>query len=483
MKNITNLFVKKALAGLLSLIAIMSALSCQNNSIDEAVTDNDNAKEVALSQSSKIDGLKDYMCNQDAYQVANIFLSEKGTRASSKKISKITPYNDDQGNALFFAVDFAGNQGYVLVSATKKFFPIIAYSASGSFESTKGLSKEWTEGISKEISKAKTSSDKTINPEWIKYATFYPNDIETRASSNEITKWKNEIITEYKGKTDNPIVNNSNNCDSYNSEFMTLGGFEQRFSSHTSQELEKLIDFEMCDKLGFAKEDILCQVFYCEKSTVYGPHLKTTWDQFYPYNGAIKDGALGCVTIALGQFMNYYRIPSNKNWDAINKDGSTEQQLFLKEVGESVGINYNSSDRGATTREAINSLRNYGYRIKETFDLPGNSIFYNNPVICRGEPEDNPEGGHMWVIDGINVRNSFTIVDVYLPFKQDLVSYEVKEGDNPYYPCISKEINRLTFQYYHMNWGGALSWNIAGNYECDAAHETFKIDKEFIYKY
>ncbi len=466
----------------MTLIAIVSTFSCQNNSIDEVVKSNDNAKETALSQSTKIDGLKDNMCNQDAYKVANIFLSEKNTRASSKKISKITPYNDDQGNALFYAVDFADNQGYVLVSATKKFFPIIAYSASGSFESAKDLSKEWTESVSMEISKAKDSSDKKINPEWIKYATFYPNDIETRASSNEITKWKNEIIAEYKGRTDNPIVNNSNNCDSYNSEFMTLGGFEQQFSSYTSQELEKLIDFEMCDKLGFGKEDILCQVFYCEKSTVYGPHLKTTWDQFYPYNGAIEYGAMGCVTIALGQFMNYYRIPSNKNWDAINIDGSKEQQLFLKEVGESVGIDYNTSDRGASTKKAIISLKSYGYSIEESYDLQS-SILYNNPVICRGEPKDDPENGHMWVIDGINVRNSFTIVDVYLPFKQDLVSYEVKEGDNLYYPCISKEINRLTFQYYHMNWGGALSWNLGGNYTCDANSTTYDNKVKFIYKH
>lgn len=483
MKNTPFFFIKKSLAALLALIAIVAAFSCQNNSVDEIVNDNGNAKEAALSQSMKIDGLKENLSNQDAYKVANIFLSNKGTRAYSKKVSKIIPYNDEQGSPLFFAVDFADNQGYVLVSASKKFFPIIAYSSSGSFESAKGLSKEWTEGISKEISKVRDSSDKTINPEWIKYATFYPNDIETRASSTDIAKWKNEIISEYKGKTDNPTVNNFNNCDNYNSEFMTLNGFEQQFSSYDTQELEKLIDFEMCDKLGFTKEDILCQVFYCEKSTVYGPHLKTTWHQFYPYNGAIEEGAMGCVTIALGQFMNYYRMPSNKNWDAINKDGSTEQQLFLKEVGESVGIDYNTSDRGASTKKAIKSLENYGYRIKGTSELPSSSILYNDLIICRGEPKDKPEDGHMWVIDGINIKNNFTIVDVYLPCKQDLVSYEVKEGDNPYYPCISKEIDRMIFQYYHMNWGGALSWNIAGNYKCDANSTTYSNKVKFIYKY
>lgn len=318
METTTNLFIKKSMTALLALITIMSAFSCQNNSFDEVAKDNGNTEEVAPSQGMKIDGLADNMCSQDAYKVANIFLSSKSTRAYSKTISNVTPYNDAQGNPLFFAVDFADNQGYVLISATKKFFPVIAYSSQGSFESAKGLSKEWTEGISKEISTAKTSN-KTIHPEWIKYATFYPNDSETRASSNNINKWKNEIISEYRGKTDNPLVND---CDNYNSEFMTLGGFEQQFSSYHTQELEKLIDFKMCDKLGFTKDDILCQVFYCENSTVYGPHLKTTWDQFYPYNGAIKDGALGCVTIALGQFMNFYRMPSNKNWNAINKDGS-----------------------------------------------------------------------------------------------------------------------------------------------------------------
>ena len=58
MKNITNLFVKKALAGLVTLIAIVSTFSCQNNSIDEVVKSNDNAKETALSQSTKIDKVK-----------------------------------------------------------------------------------------------------------------------------------------------------------------------------------------------------------------------------------------------------------------------------------------------------------------------------------------------------------------------------------------------------------------------------------------
>ncbi len=479
MKNITNLFVKKSLATLLSLTTILTVFSCQNNSIDEVADNNVNTKETTLSQSMKIDGLADNMCNQDAYKVATIFLSNKGTRAYSKEVSNVTPYNDDQGKPLFFAVDFADNQGYVLVSATKKFFPIIAYSSHSSFESTKGLSKEWTEGISKEISKAKKSSNK-INPEWIKYATFYPNDSETRASSNNINKWKNEIISKYKGKTNNSLVNN---CDNYNSEFMTLGGFEQHISSYDTQELEKLIDFERCDKLGFTKDDILCQVFYCENSTVYGPHLKTTWDQFSPYNGAIKNGALGCVTIALGQFMNYYRMPSNKNWDAINKDSSTEQQLFLKEVGESVGIDYNTSDRGARTDIAIKSLKNYGYQIKSSRGIPNNNVFYNDLVICRGTAKEDSEDGHMWVIDGINVKNSFIIVDVYLPFKQDFVFYEVKEEDNPYYPCISREFNRLIFQYYHMNWGGDLSWNLAGDYKCDALSKTFCIDNFFIYKY
>ena len=192
---------------------------------------------------------------------------------------------------------------------------------------------------------------------------------------------------------------------------------------------------------------------------------------------------MGCVTIALGQFMNYYRIPSNKNWDAINKDGSTEQQLFLKEVGESVGIDYDTSDRDARTDIAVKSLKNYGYQIKGSRGFPSSNAFYNNLVLCRGTAKENSEDGHMWVIDGINIKNNFTIVEVYLPFKQDFVFDEVKEEDNPYYPCISREINRIIFQYYHMNWGGALSWNLAGDYKCDALSETFSIDNFFIYKY
>lgn len=89
MKNTPFFFIKKSLAALLALIAIVAAFSCQNNSVDEIVNDNGNAKEAALSQSMKIDGLKENLSNQDAYKVANIFLSNKGTRAYSKKVSKI----------------------------------------------------------------------------------------------------------------------------------------------------------------------------------------------------------------------------------------------------------------------------------------------------------------------------------------------------------------------------------------------------------
>ena len=98
MKNTPFFFIKKSLAALLALIVIVAAFSCQNNSVDEIVNDNGNAKEAALSQSMKIDGLKENLSNQDAYKVANIFLSNKGTRAYSKKVSKIIPYNDEQGS-------------------------------------------------------------------------------------------------------------------------------------------------------------------------------------------------------------------------------------------------------------------------------------------------------------------------------------------------------------------------------------------------
>ena len=108
------------------------------------------------------------------------------------------------------------------------------------------------------------------------------------------------------------------------------------------------------------------------------------------------------------------------------------------------------------------------------------------PVICSGGAHQFLDiftwDRHMWVIDGANYGREDIYIIMYPPFKQDNVSYEVLPDENPYYPYeISSPLKSTTYASWHMNWGGAESWNVAFDYYWKEAGENFKWKKHFIY--
>lgn len=67
-------------------------------------------------------------------QVATSFFRKMDvpeTRSSSYEISQIY---DDSGNISMYVVNFANDGGFVIVSATKNFNPILAYSETGNYD-------------------------------------------------------------------------------------------------------------------------------------------------------------------------------------------------------------------------------------------------------------------------------------------------------------------------------------------------------------
>lgn len=463
-------------------IIILSA-SCQHEIEQEGIVSRIDGTKPFVEQ--KVDAFSSELNAGDAFKVAMLYQKSlaKTTRASSKRISNVIPVFDDSGRTpLFYVVNFANNNGYVIISGTKKTAPILAYSERGNFENIQEQMGIWLEELKCNLALMASDSTKSFDWGWLKFCDLSVKHNSTRSFDNK-ELWKEEIIREYKGKSSYAILNNG---EEYSSVFTTLAAlnyYMPYYDKSSSSEIQEMI--EESDRLGFSEHDILCQVFTRKKNFTFGPLLNTQWHQEKPYNGAI-DGVLGCTTIAAGQFMNYYRLPSSMNWGKISQIGSSEQQNFLKQVGEKIGIDYSSSERGAMCSDVFNALKEYGYDIDVTDELSKTGISKGQkPVICLGYTSQvlgfGIEHGHAWVIDGENSGYEEIIVDIYAPLKQQYVSHEVLPDENPYI-CINHHPSYLnSFCFYHMNWGGSESWNTAGDYTWSGTHRNYKRDKKFIF--
>lgn len=69
-----------------------------------------------------------------AIYVAQTFTNQLSpSRSLSKEIKDVTEVKNEQGNTSFYIVNFKNNNGFVIVSSTQDYMPILAYSEYGKF--------------------------------------------------------------------------------------------------------------------------------------------------------------------------------------------------------------------------------------------------------------------------------------------------------------------------------------------------------------
>ena len=219
-----------------------------------------------------------------------------------------------------------------------------------------------------------------------------------------------------------------------------------------------------------------------------GPLLKTRWYQGDPYNNTLKkhegDKPLGCVAVAVGQIIAYYRkdkhYPDDYDWSEIHQEDleyheskETDISKFLWDIAEGVNTDYNHPEgSGAYDSNARDYFKRAGYRNSNLKRLNGdytpifNELYNDRPVYLAGDAikiyngfwEDffrgNPYrygGRHAWVADG------YKNVSIYRKIKRVV-------GDYGYYRGRSEQVSYYTefycsSSYIHMNWGkGSGGW-------------------------
>lgn len=168
------------------------------------------------------------------------------------------------------------------------------------------------------------------------------------------------------------------------------------------------------------------------------PLLKTEWRQEYPFNYNApfingKQAVAGCVSVATGQIMYYFRHPSSINWGLIDLyqpdprsfDAEDYIAAWFRSMGDALSTEWGVKGSSASSNEVPVYLSNMGYSAPGTlreydFSVIKNALYAARPVYTRGyaiqkvtytknwigkkKAHYSYEDGHAWVIDGYMFR-------------------------------------------------------------------------------
>ena len=406
------------------------------------------------------------LTSDDAVKVAEMFHAANAPTRAAQRVRNVVTVPDAEGRPAIYAVNL--EDGYLLVSATKRYYPILAQVDHGTFTldgERFGLHVVLQEMV--ETIEA-VRADSTLVPQ-SKYAWFpyeertvsRPQIATTRSDMNDLvacqdrwyTKWADEGCNCY------PLFRKPEGLpDAVYQRFCELADGDDPWAGTPFNCMETAVITER-------------QVRIYQN---IGPFISTKWHQGKPYNSAVSgEGYLGCVAIAVGQLMRYFEHPSTFNWASMPNTTSTDVPVlstFLARLRTELGI---TNSHGAKPKDALRVLSNYGYSC-QLYDHSGErvvqSLNQKRPVYTRGIDRSRDEG-HAWIIDGYFSDRYYTEYTLYV---LDGAAYP----NFDYFDIDFYRIDSPSSVLFSMNWGWGGDYD--GWYNDDGV--VYTKDKE-IYNY
>ena len=383
--------------------------------------------------------------------------------AAAKEVSEVELVRNEEGEELFYIVNYANNQGFVLVSATQDYEPVLAYSEEGNFsmehieQSGSSLWIDEQKMVMQAIKAAPDSIRRKYRSAWFPYSVKQERLVQTRTYddvmqmlTDSIERWRSEGYEIFR------LCDLYNNLDDFPEQVIQEAYLAAQSAPHLYGG-QHAVTFIL--RREFADHEELA------------PLLQTKWNQTGGYAEFTDNHyPVGCVAVAMGQIMKYYEYPIAYDWDAMADLWPTSVTAsFLSEIGGSVHMEYGADGSGAYIEDAVDAFRNiYGYSLAArgsgiaSFSARKELKKYH-PVYMQGfgyqytaSTGQRQYAGHAWVCDGYRRDESGIEYAVYILQGNDPNSepteityiYTYKEGGD--YNIVS---------YYHMNWG----WGGANN--------------------
>lgn len=411
-----------------------------------------------------IDGYK-------AIDVASSFFAERASkehRIVSRVDTKAVPLVDGDGTTFGYLINQAG-EGWVIVSATQEFYPILAYSDYTDVEvNSEDLTDKlyiWTEEIAEGIKnrgKLDSLSKSNIEKEWQKYC---PQSFSTQQ-------------TGIPGGNSPEAVACRNRLKILNETYYNEGWSFQTLSSVSDVALPQRV-YDVADQYGSPYTYTIIGIKDVSTYINVQPLISTEWEQSNGYNAMCPDGAVaGCVPIAMAQIMNFHKYPNLFDWNGMNDHmATTASQYLIWQIGKKIDVDYGDEETSASIEDALNGFRGYGYNAilknHDNLDVIRELSTHGRPIYMRGKR--NLIKGHAWVCDGV-IRN--------IAEYEYYVEYLVNNSYNNLGETLIENpggAGGISYTRFHYNWGWGrdfIGWYIGVNPTDD---RNYYIDRQNIY--
>ena len=470
-----------------SLLAVIFLSACSEKLPTEDLNLN-------LTQEQQLPANSDegFVTSKQAAEIAEKFFNREsgaGTRAFTNATVEMIMDEENSNNTAMYVVNYPEG-GFVVTSATRDYFPVLAYSEENSFDmETVPLSgvSVWlaeTKAYIRAAESLDAEAKAQIRSQWMAYEEnklIVSSESQTRGQQEMDARIAQLAVMYPYTTTQWQIPMSLNDASSY-------------IDYSTWQSLVSL-----ANSYGSPPQYTIIAIRTSIPTTINikGPLLTTAWGQGYPYNAACGPNGtpanptpssspanykVGCVAVAMGQIMNYHGKPTNTfipsnhplaslfhptpgwsnvfSWSNMSISYASSMPKLLRAVGEAVYMNYGlnaSSIPLSNTPVVTSAFKNlYGYTTvsqptahnSATVRTELNATPKGRPVFMIGV-DTGGSGGHAWVCDGLKSCQDKT--EYYVEFY-----YNNNYSDLGYYtpsnPGIS--LGGISY-YYHMNWGWA----------------------------
>ena len=416
---------------------------------DQELTINDLNRERYKKEQGESEEL--YVSRSMAIHVANKFFFNEGTRSIDEIVQQVFTLKDKSGNPLMYIINYQSG-GFVIISAKKSYYPILAYSDESIFSFDEKIAgvEYWLQDTKKLIEES-DSIDNDLKHQieylWRQYEVL-EDDVITVTSrgsieeNNAFAKRITELRELYPGYRFYSLARCPSNGFAY-------GGDE------IISEMR-----ELASQYGSPLEYTIVGMKDNTQRQKVGPLLTTLWHQNSPFNDlCYKQYKAGCVAIAMAQIMKYHQYPPRFNWSNMPDETATiDTQQLISEIGIAVDMDYGKDGSGSNINKAKSAfVDKFGYHatIKDfDYDETANELLIrNNPVYMRGSDKQilffNWDG-HAWVCDGADNRDYETLY--FIEYRQEYSSgYEY---DSPGPPSAKQPgVAGYGQLLFHMNWG------------------------------
>lgn len=395
----------------------------------------------------------------------------------NREVESTFAINTKDGKPALYVINYIP-RGYAVVSATRKYTPIISYNLDGHISlkgDTNTVIKDILDNYVKSIEYANTLPDSLTRSSLMQWEMLgEERPVQTRLEGGHdedmfrkvsvaIDKYTNEGYRVY--RYGDIMGDYYYYCEKFPWSFPEAKDFPYDDNRILTPEIKAEI-YKNVHIYATKEYDVNSYVLVLLKEISTNKKvegmLRTIWGQGGDYNKYIPGRyPVGCVSVAVSQIMKYHRYPKLYNWDDMSDYIPTDVTAqFLHEVALGVDTDFSPRKSSSDIKKAKIYLDGKGYfteHMDNKYPYYLSKIYAELdgrfPVYAQGK--DKRKGGHAFVIDGYDYKSSMYEI-VVMAFPDAPLSY-LKDTDleKMFFYKSLKSISEM----FHLN----LGWNGTAN--------------------